>query len=255
MKKIYFTLTLLLLFSYPLVAYLPYSEHEKDIRDASFEQRTFDSYAQQVYECLGDSTINYDAFYLGLKGYYVLKAQKKLKNPRVLTIIDFSRSANEDRFYLIDLLEGKLLLKSLVAHGRNTGMEYAIKFSNKPESYQSSLGFFLTGEAYTGEHGLSLRLDGAEKMINDNARKRAIVIHGAEYVSQSFMDAYGRIGRSLGCPALPVEAISKVVNTIKNGSCIFAYYPDQRYMRSSLVVNNGKYLDAFKKEQLAVADR
>lgn len=254
MRKIYFTIALLLLSCCPLVAYLPVTGPDNNV-NVSFGQQVFDSYAKQMYECVGDSAMNYDAFYLALKGYYVLKAQKKLKNPRVLTIIDFSRSANEDRFYLIDMLEGKLLLKSLVAHGRNTGVEYATKFSNKPNSYQSSLGFFLTGESYTGEHGLSLRLDGAERAINDNARKRAIVIHAADYVSEAFMGAYGRIGRSLGCPALPAESISMVVEAIKDGSCIFAYYPDQRYMRTSAVINNTKYIEAFKKEQLAVADR
>ena len=252
MKRIFVTVSLLLICNYTIIAYLPDNGTDKNI-NVSFEQRMFDSYAKQLYDCVGETALSYDAFYIALKGYYTLKAQDKLKNPKVLTIIDFSRSANEDRFYLIDMVEEKLILKSLVAHGRNTGTVYATNFSNKPNSYQSSLGFFLTGETYTGAHGLSLRLDGTEKYFNDNARRRDIVVHAADYVNEAFAGAYGRIGRSLGCPALPVGCISKVIEAIKNGSCMFAYYPDQRYMRTSVVVNNSTYLEAFKKEQLAAA--
>ena len=252
MKRIFITVGLLLLCNYSIIAYLPRIGSGNDL-DISFEQKMFESHAKQLYDCINERALSYDAFFLGLKGYYVLKAQDKLKNPDVLTIIDFSKPANEDRFYLIDMLNSRLILKSLVAHGRNTGTVYATDFSNKPNSYQSSLGFFLTGETYTGAHGLSLRLDGTEKYINDNARMRDIVVHAADYVSQAFMGAYGRIGRSLGCPALPVEYISMVVETIKDGSCIFAYYPDQRYMRMSPVMNNSKYLEAFRKEQPAPA--
>jgi hypothetical protein len=254
MKKIFFTVALLLFCNYTIIAYLPVSGNDSEV-SLSFEQRIFDLYAKQLYECIGETALSYDAFYIGLKGYYVLKAQDKLRNPNVLTIIDYSRPANEDRFYLIDMLQGKLVLKSLVAHGRNTGTIYATSFSNKPNSYQSSLGFFLTGETYKGAHGLSLRLDGTERSFNDNARMRDIVVHSADYVSESFIGSYGRLGRSLGCPALPPEYISMIVETIKDGSCIFAYYPDQRYMRSSRVVNSSIYLEAFKEEQLAAVAR
>jgi hypothetical protein len=246
MKRVIIVLALLAWANYASTAYFfsPDNGTESSLND----EQEFDAYAKKLYASIGESTLSYNAFLLALKGYYLLKAEDKLANSNVLTVIDFSKPANENRFYLIDVLNGKLLLKTLVAHGRNTGEVYATKFSNKPNSYQSSLGLFVTGETYTGAHGLSLRLDGTEKMINDNARTRDIVVHAADYVSSSFASSYGRIGRSLGCPALPVEYVSMVVNKIKNGSCFFAYYPDPLYLQKTVLAHSRKYMEAFRKE-------
>lgn len=175
---------------------------------------------------------NFEVFSLGYAGYQSLDSSGKIKN-KILTVIDFSKSANEKRMWVIDLEQKELLYHSLVAHGRNTGNEYATTFSNEMSSYKSSLGFYVTGEKYYGKHGLSLRLDGLERGINDKARQRAIVIHGADYVSEDFINKHGRLGRSLGCPALPQNLNQEIVESIHNNSCLFIYYPDQQYFSNS----------------------
>jgi hypothetical protein len=130
--------------------------------------------------------------------------------------------------WVIDLEKNIVLFQTLVAHGRNTGEEYAKEFSNQAESFKSSIGFYATGEIYKGKHGLSLKLDGLEKGLNDNARKRAVVIHGADYVSESFIKQNKRLGRSQGCPAVPVEMNEKIINAIKDKSCLFLYHPSAK---------------------------
>jgi hypothetical protein len=129
----------------------------------------------------------------------------------------------------------KLLYRTYVAHGRETGLTYAREFSNIPNSYQSSLGFYRTAETYHGKHGYSLRLDGLESQINDLARQRAIVMHAADYARKSFVQEYGRLGRSLGCPALPPELSQDIISRIKDGSCVFVYADDSEYLTSSHV--------------------
>lgn len=167
-----------------------------------------------------------ESFAQALKGYQILKKQGVVKKD-ILTLIDFSLSANTKRLWVIDLSTNQILFHSLVAHGKNTGEEYANHFSNRNESNQSSLGFYSTGEVYRGKHGLSLKLDGLEKGINHNARARAIVIHGADYVSDSFIRNHKRLGRSLGCPALPQELTLPIINTIKENSLLFIYHPSR----------------------------
>jgi hypothetical protein len=135
------------------------------------------------------------------------------------------------------MLTKKVVLKSLVAHGRNSGDEFASKFSNQSESFQSSLGFYATGEVYQGKHGLSLRLDGLEYGINDHARDRAVVIHGADYVSEKFVHANGRLGRSLGCPAVPYSLHKEFINIVKDKSCLFIYHPSRTYIAKSKLVS------------------
>jgi hypothetical protein len=127
--------------------------------------------------------------------------------------------------YIIDLNKGELLLQTYVAHGRNSGQEFADHFSNLPESYMSSPGFYVTGSTYTGKHGLSLLLKGQDKGLNDNAEQRSIVFHGASYVSEEFIRKYGRLGRSQGCPAVSEELSASVINMIKDGSCVYMYAP------------------------------
>ena len=166
------------------------------------------------------------SFSNAIQGYYALKAKGQV-NRDILTVIDFSMSSNSKRLWVIDLSTNTILYNTLVAHGRNTGDEFAKSFSNSAESYKSSLGFYATGEIYTGKHGMSLRLDGLEKGVNDNARHRAVVIHGADYVAESFIKNNSRLGRSLGCPALPVELTKEIINTIKDKSCLYIYHPSR----------------------------
>ena len=169
----------------------------------------------------------FECFTTALDGFYALK-QKGIIQKNILTLIDFSLSSNVKRMWVIDLEKNIVLFQTLVAHGRNTGEEYAKEFSNQAESFKSSIGFYATGEIYKGKHGLSLKLDGLEKGLNDNARKRAVVIHGADYVSESFIKQNKRLGRSQGCPAVPVEMNQKIINVIKDKSCLFLYHPSAK---------------------------
>ncbi|MEM5786334.1 MAG: murein L,D-transpeptidase catalytic domain family protein [Syntrophobacteraceae bacterium] len=146
-----------------------------------------------------------------------------IKNKRYLTIIDYSKPSSVKRMYLIDMKTGKVE-RFLVSHGKNSGWAYATAFSNRPESYKSSRGFFITGRKYSGKHGTALQLHGLEKGVNDNALRRGIVMHGSNYVSmRSVMLNKGRLGRSLGCPAIPAETAESVINRIKDGSLIYIH--------------------------------
>lgn len=163
-------------------------------------------------------------FTKAMEGYFLLK-DKGIIQKDILTLVDYSLSSKENRLWVIDLKSNIILFQSLVSHGRNSGNEFAANFSDKPESYQSSLGFYATGETYYGKHGYSLRLDGLEKGVNSNARARAIVVHGADYVSEKFAQQNGRLGRSLGCLALKQGLTKEVIDTIKDKSCLYVYYP------------------------------
>lgn len=154
-----------------------------------------------------------------------------------LTVIDFSRPSTEKRMWVYDLGTRELLFQEHVAHGRNSGHNLANAFSNIPESNQSSLGLYRAAESYIGKHGYSLRLDGLEKGINDRARERAIVIHGAEYVNGATAQAQGRLGRSLGCPAVRPEISRSLIDAVKDGGLLFAYYPDQNWLAESTFLN------------------
>jgi hypothetical protein len=177
--------------------------------------------------------VSYNVFYPAQAGY------RKIDNivkKNLITIIDFSKPSTENRFYVIDLANKHLLYKCLVAHGKNSGDNYAKSFSNQSLTLKSCLGFFLTAETYIGENGYSLKLDGLEKNINDNARTREIVIHGAGYVSQEFIKKYGRLGRSWGCPALPVEITKEIIDQISGGSCLFIFGEDKYYKKKSILI-------------------
>ncbi len=151
----------------------------------------------------------------------------------IVTLIDYSLPSTQRRLWVMDLGRGKLLFNELVAHGKRTGDDFAFAFSNQPGSLQSSLGAFVTGETYSGAHGLSLRLKGLEPGINDRAEEREIVIHAAPYVSDATARVLGRLGRSLGCPALPPDVAPRIIEAIKNGTFLFAYYPDPALQRLS----------------------
>lgn len=172
-----------------------------------------------------------------VKGYETLLNKGQVANSRYLTIVDFSQSSRKKRFYLIDMENHKLMVNTFVSHGKNSGVDMAERFSNTPNSEQSSLGFYVTGPTYTGKHGLSLRLKGQEKGFNDNAMARGVVMHGAAYVNAGRVNS-AYMGRSQGCPALPEADYERVIKLIKNGSVLFVYHPNERYMQQSPVLNS-----------------
>lgn len=177
--------------------------------------------------------LSQEAFDYAVQGYERLKATGELHNDRVLTIVDFSLPSSRKRLFIIDMQHDRLLFHTYVSHGRNSGEEMATRFSNRPESFQSSLGFYVTGNTYRGQHGYSLQLDGQERGINDNALTRKIVVHGASYVSERNIAQQGFLGRSLGCPAIPEKLHRPIINAIRDGSCLFIYGTDQKYIAHS----------------------
>ncbi|MBI1193090.1 MAG: hypothetical protein GC205_07945 [Bacteroidetes bacterium] len=177
-----------------------------------------------------------DVFILAMTGFEQLQRQGKLLNERYLTVVDFRLPSTRERMWVLDMVERKVVFKTLVAHGVNSGELYATEFSDRPQSFQSSPGFYLASESYIGKHGLSLRLDGLEPGINGNARDRAIVLHGADYVSQEFIRDNGRLGRSQGCPSVPVELSQPIIETIQGQSCFFILQPGQQYLQKSQLV-------------------
>lgn len=205
----------------------------------------FDNYVNNFFKALQTEEIDRNMFAHALKGYYKLKGENKLEKSHLLTVVDFTKSSNIPRLFIIDINKKKIIHKSLVSHGRGSGDEFATTFSNIHNSYQSSLGFYVTGEIYTGAHGTSLRLDGVEKGFNDKARDRGIVIHSADYVNEAFAKKVGRLGRSHGCPALPADGYAEVIELIKDKSAFFIYYPEQKYMTGSDYLNNGEHLAYF----------
>ncbi len=178
-----------------------------------------------------------DAFIYAMKGFDKLVKEGKVSNKRLLTVADFTKSSAQKRFFVIDVKNEKVLYHTWVAHGRGSGGEFANSFSNIPESYQSSLGFYVTSGTYNGKNGFSMRLEGLEAGINSNALNRAIVIHGAPYVSQGFINARGYIGRSHGCPALPENLNKPIIETIKDGSLLFIYSTKNNYTERSRILN------------------
>jgi len=180
---------------------------------------------------------NFEVLEKGLSGLSCLKEGNQLNQDHILTIIDFSLPSTEKRLWVLDLKEGKTMVHSLVAHGRNTGELFAEEFSNKPESYTSSLGFYVTGDKYEGSHGLSMYLDGKEKDINHLARERAIVMHAADYATEEFIRENGRLGRSFGCPSVPPEINETIIETIAGGTCLFIFANDSEYLSQSVYIN------------------
>ncbi len=176
-------------------------------------------------------------FELALNAAEAAVARGDANAPDTLTVIDFSKPSTEQRLWVFDLDARELLFKELVSHGRGSGLANATSFSNTNESYKSSLGLFRTAETYVGKHGYSLRLDGLEAGVNDRARGRAIVMHPASYVSDSFAKAQGYLGRSHGCPALRPEISRELIDTVKGGGLLFAYYPDQQWLEASEYLN------------------
>jgi len=187
------------------------------------ESYMVDSIARSIYGDLQAEELEYKVFLEAYEGYLTFRKNGQIEKMNVITIIDFDKSSDEKRFFVVDIEERQVLVNSYVAHGQNTGGLDATRFSNNLNSHQSSLGFYLTDKTYHGKHGLSLRLDGLDKGINDNARKRNIVVHSADYVSEEFISKHNRLGRSWGCPALPKEGYEDVIEQIKNKSLLFIH--------------------------------
>lgn len=179
-----------------------------------------------------DGVVSFLAFRQAVEGY----SRIEQKNKPFLTLIDFTKPSTEKRLFVFDMEKKQLLYSSFVAHGRNSGENYATSFSNKQGSYKSSLGFYLTGDTYQGKNGYSLILDGLEEGVNDKARERAIVMHGAAYANPAVIASAGRLGRSLGCPALPQAVTKPIINTIKGGSVLFIYANNQDYMAKTSIL-------------------
>jgi len=178
------------------------------------------------------------AYDYAIRGFKTLRSMGKLNNDSVIAIVDFSLSSAEKRLFVIDIKNYEILFNTYVAHGRNSGAEYAKKFSNKMQSNESSLGFYVTGDTYDGEHGYSLHLNGVEKGINDNAYRRAIVMHSADYVNEDYIKQKGYSGRSLGCPAIPEKVYKPIINEIKEGTCLFLYSPNKYYLSHSVFLKH-----------------
>jgi hypothetical protein len=192
----------------------------------------------EEYDELGlDSAgLSLNAFTTALKGYHRLLDKGLLDKSGLLTIIDFSQPSSNKRLYVLDLNLGKILFHTYVAHGRKSGKEYATSFSNRNHSNKSSLGFYITQSTYTGADGYALRLMGLDRGFNDKAFARGVVLHGSWYVGEQYISSNGLLGRSLGCPAVPMEEHEQIIDAIKEGSCLFMYYPDKNYLHHSTVL-------------------
>ena len=182
---------------------------------------------------LGKLGLGRRAFDYAIIGYSALKAKNKLNNLGVLSIADMTTPSGKKRFFVIDMVNEKLLFVTYVAHGKRSGVDKTLFFSNEPESNKSSVGFYVTSETYSGKHGYSMRLEGQEIGFNNNARERDIVVHGADYVSAAVVKSQGFIGRSLGCPALSPELYKPIIEKIKNGSCLYIHGNESKYIVNS----------------------
>jgi L,D-transpeptidase catalytic domain len=205
----------------------------------AFEVKMVIKEATSLYDSmkLSRSGLNQKAFEYAWRGYHNLVKKGIVEKANVLSICDFTQSSRRKRLYVIDVAHRKLLYNTFVAHGMNSGVEYATSFSNQPESFKSSLGFYLTKKSYLGRNGLSLKIIGLEKGYNDLAAKRNIVLHGANYIGTEYLNNNGEMGRSLGCAAIPNQVNPKIIKSIRNGSALFIYYPAKKYLSASSVIN------------------
>lgn len=248
MKILYTTITALIFLtaSFSLVSFDPETNSIEKIEEtteniASANPEEAKSEAELItekYELFvskNETMPTLPAFSNAMIGFSKLAETNKIEK-QLLTIVDFNLPSTDKRMWILDLNTNKVLYNTYVSHGRNTGGLMAENFSNIPESFQSSLGFYITGETYHGGNGYSLRIDGMEKGINDNARKRAIVIHGAEYATENFMKKIGRLGRSYGCPAIPTELTNEVIDLIKGKSVLFLYQDNANYMENTKLI-------------------
>lgn len=209
----------------------------------------FDSSVDQLFVAcqLEYSGMKKSIFRKALVGYLNIKNKQLLQDNSILSVIDYSKASTEKRLWIIDLKEKKVLFHSLVAHGRKSGDNLAINFSNKLNSNMSSLGFYRTGKIYFGKHGKSLVLHGLDKNYNSNAEGRSVVIHAADYVCEDFIKTNGRLGRSHGCPAVSPEESDQIIHLLEGGSCLFIYHPDLKTARSEYL-NEASAIKCYSKQ-------
>lgn len=232
-------LQLLSLSSYASISSISPASPGKDSLANTTEVKNSSFYLLYENLDLANKGLSRRAFESALQGFEYLRQQGQIQNDDVISIVDFSLPSSAKRLFVIDLTNNKLLFCTYVAHGNGSGLQYANQFSNIPQSNKSSLGFYKTLNTYIGVHGYSLKLEGLEKGINDNANRRDIVIHGAAYVSEALARSQGYIGRSQGCPALPEKMHKPIINKIRNGTCFFVYSPDRVYLKKSKILNSG----------------
>jgi hypothetical protein len=203
--------------------------------NAVFEEEVGNLYDQIALEQVG---LSKKAFEYAYKGYLYLTQHRIVSRTNILSICDFSQSSRNKRLYIIDLDQRRVIINTYVAHGRNSGSEFAHSFSNSQRSHKSSLGFYVTENTYFGDHGLSLKIIGLERGFNDRANGRAIVVHGSDYVEEDYLNGNHMLGRSFGCPAVPSSESDAIIETIKDGSCFFIYHPTKKYIVKSKILNN-----------------
>lgn len=195
--------------------------------------------ADRIFDSLQLTTIGLerDVFTKAYKGYLYLMYKGLVNKPNTLTIADFSQSSKNKRLYVIDLANYKVVFNTFVSHGKNSGHEMATSFSNLKDSYKSTVGFMLTDDTYNGSCGYSLRFNGMEAGVNDQIRSRSIILHGSRYVNEDKADEEGRVGNSLGCPAVPLAQCHQIIDFIKGGTVYFIYTPDEYYNSESPILN------------------
>jgi len=212
----------------------PHSSKAKSAEKAAFAAEVSNLYEEIDLKEIG---LTRKAFEYALKGYYYLLDHHWLNKTNIISICDLSQSSRNKRLYVLDLEQKKVLINTYVAHGRNSGTEYARTFSNNPSSHKTSLGFYVTQGTYFGDNGLSLRVRGLERGFNDRANGRNIVVHGSKYVGPDFLGMNQFCGRSYGCPAVPADESDSIIETIKEGTCLFIYHPTQKYISRSKILN------------------
>jgi len=243
-KKKYFFFFSFLLF----LLHLPFSIAHAVITDGSgftarvpykgFAILNLDSF-DELYDSLQlkITGLSRSAYDFAIAGWQYLLFNDSLRREHLLSVIDFSLPSNRERLFVIDLLQRKLVFHTYVSHGQGSGDLFARDFSNQPNSNKSSLGFYSTEETYIGRHGYSLKLKGLELGVNDLAAERSIVMHPASYAGKTYLMRKGSLGRSHGCPAIPENISRSLINTIREGSCLFIYGPNSQYLQRSLVLN------------------
>jgi len=191
------------------------------------------SFTRADFDSTSIGNIETEVFKMALDAASCAVRTGAVNAPETLTVIDYSKPSSERRLWVFDLKAKELVYEELVAHGQGSGANMATQFSNEDESHQTSLGLFVTRDTYVGKNGYSLRLDGLDRGVNDRARDRAIVMHGAPYVSEQFVKANGRLGRSWGCPAISAVVAKQMIDRVKGGGLVFAYYPDAKLLKTS----------------------
>jgi hypothetical protein len=207
---------------------------KKAAKAAAFAEEVTALYTQIDLQEMG---LTKQAFEYALKGYYYLLDHHWLNKTNILSICDLSQSSRNKRLYVIDLEQRTVLVNTYVAHGRNSGGEFARSFSNNPASHKTSLGFYITQGTYYGNNGLSLKIRGMDRGFNDRANGRNIVVHGSQYVGPDFLQMNQFCGRSYGCPALPANESDSIIDLIKEGTCLFIYHPTKKYLTRSKILN------------------